>query len=67
MYTEGVAAKVVRTLEEVLAAFAAAPPPTPDDVTITADGRHIDSRDKALAWVAEMNALPRNGHHDTGG
>ena len=34
-------------------------PPSADDVTITSDGRRIDSRDKALAWVEEMNALPR--------
>ena len=32
---------------------------TADDVTITSDGRRIDSREKALAWVEEMNALPR--------
>ena len=65
-YTEDVPAKLVRTLDEMLAAMEAAPPPTPDDVTITADGRRIDSREKALAWVAEMNALPRDDQHGAG-
>ena len=31
-------------------------PPTPDDVTITLDGRRIDSKEKALAWLAEIEA-----------
>lgn len=31
------------------------------NVTITLDGRRIDSREKALAWVEELNALPREG------
>ncbi len=30
--------------------------PTTDDVTITLDGRRIDSREKALAWLAEIEA-----------
>jgi hypothetical protein len=36
-----VPAKLVRTLDEMLAATEVAPPPTPDDVTITEDGRRI--------------------------
>jgi hypothetical protein len=31
-------------------------PPTPDDVTITLDGRRIDSKEKAIAWLAEIDA-----------
>lgn len=31
-------------------------PPTPDDVTITLDGRRIDSKEKAIAWLAEIEA-----------
>ncbi|HWE70088.1 MAG TPA: hypothetical protein VG205_06980 [Acidimicrobiales bacterium] len=30
--------------------------PTPDDVTITLDGRRIDSKEKAIAWLAEIEA-----------
>jgi hypothetical protein len=30
--------------------------PTPDDVTITLDGRRIDSKAKAIAWLAEIEA-----------
>jgi hypothetical protein len=42
-------------------------PPSADDVTITSDGRRIDSRDKALAWVEEMNAFPRSASRDAVG
>jgi hypothetical protein len=31
-------------------------PPTADDVTITLDGRRIDSKEKAIAWLAEIEA-----------
>ena len=31
-------------------------PPTPDDVTITLNGRRIDSKEKAIAWLAEIEA-----------
>jgi hypothetical protein len=31
-------------------------PPTPDDVTITLDGRRIDSKQKGIAWLAEIEA-----------
>ena len=31
-------------------------PPTPDDVTITLEGRRIDSKEKAIAWLAEIEA-----------
>jgi hypothetical protein len=29
-------------------------PPTSDDVTITLDGRRLDSKEKVLAWLAEI-------------
>ncbi|HQU00169.1 MAG TPA: hypothetical protein PLG60_06655 [Acidimicrobiales bacterium] len=32
-------------------------PPTDGDVTITADGRRLDSKEAVLAWFAEDNAL----------
>jgi len=31
-------------------------PPTADDVTIALDGRRIDSKEKAIAWLAEIEA-----------
>ena len=31
-------------------------PPTSDDVTVTLDGRRIDSKEKAIAWLAEIEA-----------
>jgi hypothetical protein len=34
--------------------FAAAGAPTPDDVSITLDGRRLDTKDKVLAFVAEL-------------
>ena len=36
-------------------------PPTPDDVTITLDGRRIDSKEKAIAWLAEIEADRADG------
>ena len=47
------------TFDQLAEGLRHAGPPSADDVTITSDGRRIDSRDKALAWVEEMNALPR--------
>lgn len=29
-------------------------PPTPDDVSITTDGRRLDSKESVLAWWAEV-------------
>ncbi|MGH2625591.1 MAG: hypothetical protein ACRDHY_02935 [Anaerolineales bacterium] len=31
-------------------------PPTPDDVSITADGRRLDSKAAVLAWWSEVAA-----------
>lgn len=33
-----------------------APPPTNDDVTILWDGRRLDSKEKVLEWLAEVEA-----------
>jgi hypothetical protein len=30
------------------------PPRTADDVTITKDGRRLDTKDKVLVWLAEL-------------
>jgi len=55
--------KPVLTLDQLAEGLRHASPSTADDVTITSDGRRIDSREKALAWVEEMNALPRAAGH----
>jgi len=31
-------------------------PPTSDDVSITSDGRRLDTAEKVIAWVHELNA-----------
>ena len=51
------------SLDQLAEGLRHAGPPSADDVTITSDGRRIDSREKALAWVEEMNALPRAADH----
>ncbi len=51
-----VPAKPVLTAEELAAALSEAPPPTEDDVTLLRDGRRIDSREAALAWLEELAA-----------
>lgn len=33
-----------------------APPPTDDDVSITVDGRRLDSKEAVLAFIAELDA-----------
>ncbi len=30
--------------------------PTPDEVCVTADGRRLDTPDKLIAWLEELNA-----------
>ena len=50
------AAQPVLTAEELAEAMRHAPPATPDDVTILPDGRRIESRESALAWLAEVAA-----------
>ena len=48
------ASPVVLSGEEWVEKMKSALPPTDDDVTILADGRRIDSKEKALAWLAEI-------------
>ena len=55
-YDEGVAAKPVLTSEELAVALREAAPPTDDDVTVLRDGRRIDSREAALAWLEQLAA-----------
>lgn len=55
--------KPVLSFEQLAEGLRHAGPPTADDVTITSDGRRIDSRERVLAWVEEMNALPRAAGH----
>ena len=42
-----------------------APPPTGDDVSITVDGRRLDSKEAVVAFFAELdgerNAAPADG------
>lgn len=42
--------------DEFVARVRAAAPSTPDDVSITRDGRRLDSKDAVLAWLAEVEA-----------
>ena len=44
------------TAEELAETLRRTPPPTSDDVTILRDGRRIDSRESAMAWLAELAA-----------
>jgi hypothetical protein len=55
-----VAAKPVLAADELAEALRHATPPTEDDVTILEDGRRIDSREVALAWLEEL-AIKRSG------
>ncbi len=42
--------------DEFVARVRAAAPSTPDDVSITRDGRRLDSKDAVLTWLAEVEA-----------
>ena len=42
--------------EEFLARVRQAAPSTDDDVSITRDGRRLDSKEAVLAWMAEVEA-----------
>jgi hypothetical protein len=42
--------------EELSARVEHAPPATRDDVSITSDGRRLDSKDAVMAWLAEVEA-----------
>ena len=52
-YPGGVGSKVIRmSLADFEGGFAG--PPTADDVSITNDGRRLDSKESVLAWWAEV-------------
>ena len=51
----------VLTFEELAEAVRDAPPPTADDVPITWDGRRLDSREKVLSFLAELDAARSSG------
>jgi hypothetical protein len=42
--------------EELEARVARAPGPTTDDVSLTRDGRRLDSKDAVIEWLSEVNA-----------
>jgi hypothetical protein len=46
----------VRNAEELATELRGAAKPSSDDVTILWDGRRIESRENALAWLAEVAA-----------
>lgn len=49
------------TVEEWAEARKHCPPPTADDVTITWDGRAINTKEKLLAWLREVEANEKAG------
>jgi hypothetical protein len=51
------AAEPVMSAEELFERVRNAPPPTEDDVTILWDGRRLDSKEKVLEWLAEVEAV----------
>ena len=54
--------KRVLTAEEWIAATRTiSRPPTPDDVSITLDGRRLDSKEKVLEFLAEIQAERSSG------
>ena len=42
--------------DEFLTRIRAGGPPTADDVSITLDGRRLDSKEAVLTWLAEVEA-----------
>jgi hypothetical protein len=51
------AGKPVLTLEQLSEKRRVSSPATADDVTVTLDGRRIDSREAALGWLVEVDAV----------
>ena len=49
-------AQPTRSFDELADLVRRAPSSTPDDVSITMDGRHLDTKEKALAFLAEIAA-----------
>ncbi len=54
-------ASPVVTFEELAEAVRSARSPTPDDVSITWDGRRLDSLEKVLSFLAELDAARSSG------
>ncbi len=50
--------------DEFVARVRAAAPATDDDVSITLDGRRLDSKEAVLAWLAEVEAERAAGRSD---
>lgn len=50
-------AKLVLTAEEWFERMRHADPPTEDDVTILWDGTRLDSKEKVLKWLKELEAI----------
>ena len=55
-YSGAVPPSPVVTAEEWFERMRNAPPPTDDDVAVLLDGRRLDSREKVLEWLAEVEA-----------
>jgi len=49
--------------DEFIERLRAGGPATPDDVSITLDGRRLDSKEAVLAWLAEVEAERAAGRH----
>jgi hypothetical protein len=60
-YPDGVAARPMVTAEEWFERMREAAPPTDDDVTTLWDGRRLDSREKVLEWLEEVEAKRAEG------
>ena len=55
-YPGSMPAEPVMSAEELFQRVRNAPPPTDDDVTMLWDGRRLDSKEKVLEWLAEIEA-----------
>lgn len=55
-YTLIMPARPVGTSEEMCQMMRSAPPPTADDVWITRDGRRLDTAEKILEHIGQLNA-----------
>jgi len=54
------------TAEELIARMRHAGPPTADDVSVTFDGRHLDSSEAVRAWLADLAACRATAGADFG-
>lgn len=53
--------RLALSFQELAEAVGTAPSPTADDVSITWDGRRLDSKEKVLAFLAEIDTARSNG------